>query len=147
TTGDGMLAYQAGADYRWGVEARAEHNESQAPEKALREPPMGNTLFFRARDTGSPVPFERPAWTAEFATEQDLKGRPHTRIDAGYWWIEVGSPMHQIKQNEEIKHEALRQLVGVWDHIKNRCAHKDKAANYGLDFVSFWPYKREARRI
>jgi hypothetical protein len=147
TTGDGMLGFKAGADYRWGVEARSEHNESQAPEKAMAEPPMGNTLFFRARDTGSPVPFARPAWAADFPTEADLKGRSHTRIDAGYWWIEVGRPMHQIRQNEEIKHEALRQLMGVWDHIKNRCANKAKAANYGLDFVSFWPYKREARRL
>jgi hypothetical protein len=55
--------------------------------------------------------------------------------------------MHQIRDNEEIKHEALRQLLGVWDHIKNRCERKEQARNYGLDFVSFWPYKREARRI
>jgi hypothetical protein len=94
-----------------------------------------------------PVPFEAPEWAPRFPAEADLLGRNHSRIDGGYWWIEVGLPHHQIHGNEEIKHEALRQLLGVWDHIKNRCEHRDKARNYGLDFVSFWPYKCEARRI
>jgi hypothetical protein len=93
------------------------------------------------------VEYRRPDWAAEFPAEADLTGRNHTHIDGGYWWIEVGLPMHQIHDNEQIRHEALRQLLGVWDHIKNRCERKDRARNYGLDFVSFWTYKREARRL
>jgi hypothetical protein len=146
-TGDGVVGHRAGAEYRWGMEARAEFNESEAPEQASSQPQMGSTLFFRARDAGVPVPYQPPSWAATFATEDDLRGRNHRHIEGGYWWIEVGLPMHQIRDNEEIKHEALRQLLGVWDHIKNRCERKEQARNYGLDFVSFWPYKREARRI
>lgn len=146
-TGDGVIAHRAGADYRWGMEARSEFNEPEAPEQASAQPQMGNTLFFRARDAGVPVPFDPPSWIARFPAEEDLLGRSHSSFDRGYWWIEVGLPMHQIRDNEEIKHEALRQLLGVWDHIKNRCSSREKARNYGLDFVSFWPYKREARRI
>ncbi|MBI4910634.1 MAG: FAD-dependent oxidoreductase [Acidobacteria bacterium] len=146
-TGDGAIAHRAGAEFRWGMEARAEFHESQAPEAAAAQPQMGSTLFFRARDAGVPVPFDAPSWVPRFPAEADLLGRNHTQIEGGYWWIEVGLPHHQIRDNEEIKHEALRQLLGVWDHIKNRCERKDKARNYGLDFVSFWPYKREARRI
>jgi len=146
-TGDGAIGYRAGAEFRWGMEARGEFNESEAPERASNQPQMGSTLFFRARDAGVPVPYEPPSWAATFETEDDLRGRNHQRIDAGYWWIEVGLPMHQIRDNEQIRHEALRQLLGVWDHIKNRCASKEQARNYGLEFVSFWPYKREARRL
>lgn len=146
-TGDGVLGYRAGAEYRWGMEARDELDEPRAPEKASDRPIMGSTLFFRARDAGVPVPFKRPSFATEFPTEADLTGRGHSRVEHGYWWIEVGLPMHQIHGNEEIKHEALRQLLGVWDHIKNKCTRKEKAANYGLEFVGFWPYKREARRI
>ncbi len=146
-TGDGMLGYRAGADFRWGMEAQSEHNESEAPAQGSPRPIMGSTLFFRARDAGRPVPFKRPVWADSFPAEEDLKGRSHTRFETGYWWLEVGLPMHQIRDNEKIKHELLRQLAGVWDHLKNHCVHKDKAANYGLDFVSFWPYKREARRL
>lgn len=146
-TGDGVLGYRAGAEFRWGMESRAEFGESQAPEQAADQPQMGSTLFFRARDTGSPVPFQAPSWAAKFPTEEDLLGRNHSQIEGGYWWIEVGLPMHQIRDNEQIRHEALRQLLGVWDHIKNHCSRKEAASNYGLDFVSFWPYKREARRL
>jgi len=147
STGDGVLGARAGADFRWGMEAKSEHNEPAAADAASSQPQMGNTLFFRARDTGRPVPYTPPSWAAKFNTEQDLAARNHTQIEGGYWWIEVGLPMHQIHDNEKIRHEALRQLLGVWDHIKNRCQNSAKTRNYGLDFVSFWPYKREARRI
>jgi hypothetical protein len=148
-TGDGVLAYRSGAEFRWGIEARSEYQEALAPEKAGNGL-MGNTLFFRARDTGRPVPFQRPEWAAEFATEQDLAGRGHGFFEGGYWWIEVGFPLHPIRDNEAIRDEALRQLLGVWDHIKNRCTDdrvRARAENYALEFVGFWPYKRESRRI
>ncbi len=143
-TGDGVLAHRAKADYRWGRESRAEYGEPQAPETA-DDNVMGNTLFFRAVDTGRPAPFKLPDWAASFPREEDLTSRNHSYIDGGYWWIEVGAPYHPIKDNEAIRHEALRQLLGVWDHIKNRGDHG--AENYGLEFVGFWPYKRECRRI
>lgn len=143
-TGDGVLGYRAGADFRWGREGQREYGESLAPEKP-DEKVMGNTLFFRAVDTGAPVPFTRPAWAMEFPTEKDLFARNHKDLEAGYWWIEIGAPYHPIADNEQIRHEALRALLGVWDHIKNRGDHG--AENYALEFVGFWPYKRESRRI
>ena len=148
-TGDGVLAFRSGAKFRWGVETRADYQEALAPEEPT-DGFMGNTLFFRARDAGRPVPFQRPEWAAEFATERDLTGRGHGFFEGGYWWIEVGYPLHPIRDNEAIRDETLRQLLGVWDHIKNRCSDdsvRTRAKNYALDFVGFWPYKRESRRI
>jgi hypothetical protein len=144
TTGDGVLAFKAGAAFRWGREARGEYHEPLAPEQA-DDNVMGSTLFFRALDTGSPVPFKRPEWAAEFPSEDAFVGRNHDYIEGGYWWIEVGTPYHPIQDNSAIIHEGLRQLLGVWDHIKNKGDHG--ADNYGLEFVGFWPYKRECRRI
>jgi hypothetical protein len=143
-TGDGVLGYRAGADFRWGREAKNEYNESLAPDQA-DEKVMGNTLFFRAYDTGHPVPFKRPEWAVEFKDEKELSYRSHVNLEAGHWWIEIGAPYHPIHDNEQIRHECLRQLLGVWDHVKNKGDHG--AENYALDFVGFWPYKREARRI
>ncbi len=57
----------------------------------------------------------------------------------------MGAPHHPFHDNDRIRHEGLRQLLGVWDHIKNRGDHG--AENYGLEFVGFWPYKRESRRL
>ena len=148
-TGDGVLLYRSGADFRWGKEVRSEYNEALAPSQPSNAL-MGNTLFFRARDAGKPITFKKPDWAAEFATEADLTDRNHGFIEGGYWWIEVGYPLHPIKDNEAIRDEALRQLLGVWDHIKNRCTHDDirkRAENYALEFVGFWPYKRESRRM
>lgn len=143
-TGDGVLGYRAGADFRWGREAKSEYNESLAPDQA-DEKVMGNTLFFRAYNTGHPVPFKRPEWAVEFKDEKELSYRSHVNLEAGHWWIEIGAPYHPIHDNEQIRHECLRQLLGVWDHVKNKGNHG--AENYALDFVGFWPYKREARRI
>jgi hypothetical protein len=148
-TGDGVLGFRAGADFRWGREVRSEFHEVLAPADPTTGL-MGNTLFFRARDTGKPVTFTKPDWAAEFDTEADLTDRGHGHFECGYWWIEVGTPLHPIKDNEEIRDEALRQLLGVWDHIKNHCTVdgvREKAKNFALEFVGFWPYKRESRRI
>lgn len=148
-TGDGVLGYRAGADFHWGKEVRSAFGESMAPEEETTGL-MGNTLFYRARDAGRPVPFTKPEWAAEFPTEADLTDRDHGHFECGYWWIEVGAPLHPIRNNEEIRDVALSQLLGVWDHIKNHCTHGDireRAKNYALEFIGFWPYKRESRRI
>ena len=144
-TGDGVLAHRAGAECRWGREAHREYGEALAPAEPDDTQLMGSTLFFRAQDTGSPVPFKRPYWAEEFPTEDLFVGRSHSQIEGGYWWIEVGAPLHPIHDNNAIIHEGMRQLLGVWDHIKNKGEHG--AANYGLEFVGTWPYKRECRRI
>ena len=143
-SGDGYLGYRAGAEFRWGREARDEFNEPEAPLKA-DEKVMGNTLMFTAVDTGKPVPFKAPEWAVEFPSDDDLVARNHSHIEGGYWWTEVGAPYHPIRDNNEIVHEGLRQLLGVWDHIKNKQDHG--AENYGLEFIGFWPYKRECRRM
>ena len=154
-TGDGVLIYRSGARFRSGKEASSEYGEPLAPAQPSQAV-MGNSLYFRAYDTGHAVPFKRPDWAAEFPTEADLltssgvDDRYHSSIDGGYWWIEVGYPMDWIRDNEAIRDVLLRQLLGVWDHIKNRCTDKgvrERARNYALDFIGFWPYKRESRRL
>lgn len=57
------------------------------------------------------MPFKLPDWAVSFDTEADLTSRNHSYLEGGYWWIEVGAPWHPIKDNNEITHEALRQLL------------------------------------
>jgi len=148
-SGDGVVAYEAGAPYRIGPEAASEYGEMLAPEEASIET-MGNSLLFRARDMGRPVPFEAPEWAAKYPTEESLALRDHRFVEGGYWWIEVGWPYDTIHQNEEIKHELMRHVLGVWDHIKNHCTIpgiRATAANYALDWFGAYPGKRESRRF
>lgn len=153
-TGDGTLAYFAGADFMVGREAKETFGEPHAQDVADRFT-MGNTLMFTTMDMGHPVPFHKPDWAYTY-TEEDLKHRKHcdgeaiwrakAGIDSGYWWIELGGWKNDIIfDGEDIRDELLKVLYGVWDHIKNGGDHG--AANLVLDWVGYVPGKRESRRI
>ncbi len=143
-TGDGTLAAIAGAEYRYGREGKAVFQEKYAPEESDTVT-MGNTLLFKAVDTGSPVPFIKPQWANTYQ-EEDLAYRSHQEFSSGYWWIELGGDESQvIEDGEELRDELLKAVYGVWDHIKNSGHHE--AENYALDWVGFLPGKRESRRV
>ncbi len=144
-SGDGLFAARAGAPFRMGREGRAEFGESMAPEK----PDHGmlpSTIKFATRDVGHPVRFQPPEWAESFPSEEDLKHRSHDRFEHGFFWVEIGGWRHHtIEDNERIRHELLRHVLGIWDHIKNRGDHG--AANHVLDWVGSIPGKRESRRF
>ena len=77
-TGNGTLAFMAGAPFRVGSEGKDEFNEPHAPEKANNER-MGNTLLFKAVDRGVPVTFTPPANAYHF-TEEQLRFRKHADL-------------------------------------------------------------------
>ena len=114
---------------------------------------QGSSLLFRARDLGKPIPFTPPSWAAHYLTEESLYKRSHNYLVnpygvkeyAGYWWIEIGAPFNIIDQNEDIRDELLRHVLGVWDHIKNRGDHE--AENMAIEWIGFVPGKRESRRL
>ena len=145
-TGDGVVGVAAGVPFRIGQEARSEYGESMAPDEPW-DWTMGSSMFFRARDAGRPVEFVPPPWAERYPDETSLQHRGHGFIEGGYWWIEIGHPFDTIRDNEDIRDELLRHVLGVWDHIKNHCAQKQRAANYALDWVGMVPGKRESRRF
>ncbi len=142
-TGDGRMAAEAGADFREGREAKHEFNEPYANDKADNKS-LGMSLLFEAEDMGHPVPFVPPPWIRKF-TEEDLKNRYHKPYNYGFWWVEWGGCLDTVKDTPEIRHELLRIMLGVWDHIKNGGDHG--ADNYALTWLGFLPAKRESRRF
>lgn len=143
-TGDGMLADMSGAEYMSGREGKHVFGEQFAPDHSDTVT-MGNTLLFKAIDTGKPALFTKPFWANTYG-EEDLAFREHDEISSGYWWIELGGDHKDIiSDGEEIRDELLKAVYGVWDHIKNSGNHR--AENYVLDWVGFLPGKRESRRI
>lgn len=143
-SGDGAIAASAGAQFRIGREGKREFNESLAPDEPDNLT-QGSSILFHARDMGRPISFEPPSWTAEYPTEDSLLHRRHENIEAGYWWIEIGAPYNTVSDNETIRDELVKHLLGVWDHIKNHGDHG--AQNYALDWIGTVPGKRESRRI
>ncbi len=143
-TGDGVVACLAGVEYRMGREQKDEFNEKWAPPKPDMGI-MGSSLLFAVRDVGKPVPFRPPPWAKKYPADNiTLKKRFHDRLP-GHWWIEVGFPYNVISDNEKIRDELLRHVLGVWDHLKNQEDHGFN--NYALDWIGKVPGKRESRRI
>ncbi|HEV2528800.1 MAG TPA: FAD-dependent oxidoreductase [Thermomicrobiales bacterium] len=148
-TGDGFVALQAGAPFRIGREARAEFDESWAPDEA-DDIVLGSTIMFAARDVGRPVPFQPPAWAHSFPDEESLPFRYHEQFESGYWWLEWGGRLDTIRDNETIRRELHAAVFGVWDHIKNHCTVpgvREKAATWAMDWIGHIPGKRESRRF
>ena len=144
-SGDGVVAERAGAECRMGREGRGEFDESLAPEQP-DDYTMGSSLLFHAEDAGQPVPFTPPEGTPEYRNEEDLLHRTHEDVRGGYWWIEVGNPPYNtIGENDAIRHELTKQLMAVWNHIKNYGDHG--AENLSLDWIGSVPGKRESRRV
>ena len=148
-TGDGFVALQAGAPFRYGREARAEFNETWAPDEA-DDVVLGSTIMFATRDVGRPVPFIPPAWAHRFPDEESLPFRYHEQFESGYWWLEWGGRLNTITDNDAIRKELHAAVFGVWDHIKNHCTVpgvRDRAANWAMDWIGHTPGKRESRRF
>jgi FAD-dependent oxidoreductase family protein len=152
-SGDGVLAYRAGAQFMQGRESAHEFNESLAPDTA-DSLTMGNTVYMRARDLGCPIAFPTPPWVHVIESDDDLpnKGRscPHLASDllesaGGWWWIEYGGTVGTIEHGEEIRDELCRYTLGVWDHLKNCGDHG--ADNYVLESIGALPGKRDSRRF
>jgi len=147
-SGDAILAPLSGAAFRMGREARDEFGESIAPEKADSKT-MGMTCLFQSREYDRPQTFEPPAWARKFDRCEDLPygKNGHAWWRMGYWWIELGGEHDSIHDTERLRDELLKITLGVWDHIKNRCPHREQAANWALEWLQFLPAKRESRRF
>ncbi|MDF2927168.1 MAG: hypothetical protein K0R57_6082 [Paenibacillaceae bacterium] len=148
-TGDGIIADLAGCEWRMGSEGKDEFQEPHAPLQASKDT-MGNSIHFKAKDVGYPVPFELPDWAVHYddAAFFYKQGRPPYDIRGGYWWLEIGIPWDTIHDAEDIRHELTRHTLGVWDWIKNKDPEtRELAANYAIDWIGQVPGKRESRRI
>lgn len=150
-TGDGTVGFLAGADFRYGREARDEFGEPLAPLVA-DDVTMGATITMRARDIGRATPYLAPPWIERYTTKESI-GFKRTLyhltkpVYGGYWWLEVCNPFHQIDDNAAVREELHRHVLGVWNFIKNHSDQKERASTYVLDWMGMVPGKRESRRL
>ncbi|WP_432510523.1 FAD-dependent oxidoreductase [Kineococcus sp. SYSU DK001] len=145
-TGDGLVGALAGAEHRIGREARSEHGEEWAPERADRQL-LGSSIFFSSHDTGVPEKFVPPSIAKDLRGSPVLTDRVVRTGDKGcnYWWIEWGGELDTVTDNERIRDELWSVVFGVWDHIKN--SGEFDADTLTLDWVGAVPGKREYRRF
>lgn len=145
-SGDGVLGYLAGADFRMGAEARSEYGELLAPNQATHDL-LGHSLYFYSRDTGKPVRYVAPSFALV-----DIAVIPRYRelrvSDSGcrLWWLEYGGTRDTVYETEEIKWELWSVVYGVWNYIKNSGKFPE-AETLTLEWVGTIPGKRESRRF
>ncbi len=150
-TGNGELAYQAGASFRMGREGRAEYGEQKAPISADAYT-MGNTFYFETRDCGHEVTYTPPAFAGkveemDFIRNIDKPGN-HRALSAkgAHWSFEYGGQRNVVYDSEEIDLELRRLVFGIWDYVKNSGRYPE-AKNYVLKRVYARSGARESRRF
>ena len=145
-TGDARLGLEAGAAFRTGREPRAEFDESLALEAGDTQS-QGSSILFTARQHDRPMPYVAPPWARRITADDLLfRGIPSGSYEYGYWWIELGGTRDVIRDNEELRFELLRVVLGTWDWIKNSGDRPD-SKNWALETVGMLPGKRESRRL
>lgn len=145
-TGDGLIGFLAGAEYKIGREAKHEYNEDWAPEIA-DDITLGSTLLFYTKDVGRPVKFVPPGFAKDITQTTIPLRRVIRSGDNGcsYWWIEWGGEHDIVHDNEQIRDELWAVIYGVWDYIKN--SGNFDADHMTLEWVGSVPGKREYRRF
>eukprot|EP00039_Didymoeca_costata_P020965 m.342960 g.342960 ORF g.342960 m.342960 type:complete len:959 (-) comp22149_c0_seq1:157-3033(-) len=152
-TGDGRLGVEAGAEWIQGREGASKYNESLARMGFYRTPgdgpdheTEGTSLDYMAEDKNQPTEFRPPFWAAKFNKSQfQYRGVTGTR-PYGYWWNEISWPYNTITDGENVTNEALADILGIWDYLKNSGDHPE-SSHMGLTWFGNVPCKREGRRF
>ncbi len=145
-SGDGVLAFRAGAAFRMGAETRGEFGEQWTPTPEYGYL-LGHSMYFYSRDAGRPVRYVAPSFALK-----DIRKLPKWQQltpqlnGCRLWWLEWGGRLDTVHETEDIKWELWRAVYGVWDYLKNSGKFPE-AANLTLEWVSMIPGKRESRRF
>jgi hypothetical protein len=173
-SGNASLGLLAGAETRFGREARSDFDESLAPETA-DEMHHGNTVLFRTRMASGPESFPAVPWAREVAGDfADLGGqlerpgrdnRPGPRVGpkkarmavnpdgtfdnamsfpASHFW-EYGQFLDPYAEGEHIRDHLLCAIYGTFANVKQQAP--EKYANLVLDWVGHVPAGGEYRRL
>lgn len=146
-SGDGIMAFLAGASFRMGAEQATEFEEGFAPNVEDYGELLGHSIYFYTKDVGRPVRYVAPSYA--FKGAGDLPRIRNFQLkDDGcrLWWVEYGGRLDTVHQSEDIKWELWRVIYGIWDHVKNSGKFPE-AESLTLEWVGTIPGKRESRRF
>ena len=139
-TGDGDVAYLAGARYMIGREGKEFAGERLAPDTPDKKM-MGTTIYWRAFPRTSRLDFpslKDMPWAAQCDSSYFIDTH-HSR-----WWWETGLEIDNALEPELVRDNYLRAVFGNWSYLKE---HVEKYRDYRLDYLNYIAAKRESRRI
>ncbi|MFR9578771.1 MAG: FAD-dependent oxidoreductase [Rikenellaceae bacterium] len=144
SSGDGMMAASAGAEFRYGREGKAEFGEKYAPD----EPDgwvMGDSIQLSTKDMGRPIKFTPPTFAIKYDPSK-MNKRNITQLNCGFWWVELSDQLDITLATNENRHKLLAYLYGAWDYVKNSGKFPE-AENLAIDWVGSVIGRRESRRF
>lgn len=145
-SGDGVVAFRAGASYRFGAEEKEEFGECFSPSESYGEL-LGHTIYLYPKMTDHPVKFVAPSFALKDMTRiPKYEQITPSQKGCNYWWFEYGGMQDTVHDTEQIKFELWKVVYGVWDYIKNS-GRFPEAENMTLEWVGTIPGKRESRRF
>ncbi len=146
-SGDGIVAFLAGASFRMGAEPAHEFDEGFAPDVEDYGELLGHSIYFYTKDVGQLVNFVAPSFALQNAGELPRIRNYQLQNDGcRLWWVEYGGRIDTIHQSEEIKWELWKVVYGIWHYVKNS-GEFPEAENLTLEWVGTIPGKRESRRF
>lgn len=146
-SGDGIVAFIAGASFRMGAEQKDDFDEGFAPNIEDYGNLLGHSMYFYTKELGHEISYTAPSFAIK-----NVEGLPRIKNyqlgDHGckLWWVEYGGRLDTILDSETIKFELWKIIYGIWDYIKNSGKYPE-AANLTLEWVGTIPGKRESRRF
>ncbi len=139
-SGDGALGHLAGADYRYGREARKETKETLAP-KIADNLTMGTSVMWYSVKRKGEFGFPETPWAVQFNENNCQK------VIRGDWNWELGLGRDQLSESEFIRDYGFRIIYGNWSFLKNSASFREDYKGRKLEWVSYIGGKRESRRL
>ena len=133
-TGDAWLGYWAGAEYRMGREAKAQHNESYAPDTADNWT-LGTSLMWRTKTGAASAAPPALAWATAVSGSHAATG--------GNWNWETGFGLDTIWDAEAIRDHMFRAIYGAFWNAKQNSANNNRS----FEWIPYVAGKRESRRL
>ena len=150
-TGNGTLAYEAGAEFRQGREGKDEFGEFWAPDKA-DDYTMGHSIYFETADAGHPVEFKAPDYAHDITNMEFMKdiNKPENfrglSCHGPHWAYEFGGQMDILQDHDDVELELRKLIYGIWDYVKNSGKNPQARTRY-LKRVFAKAGSRESRRF
>lgn len=154
-SGDGIVGFKSGAEFKMGREAKSEYGESLAPDEADMGC-MGSCILFNVAKADREIPFKKPAFAYDYQKDDILKyaNRPETGRElptsfdgmTGLWWLSYAADGDTVKKSYDIDTELKKLVYGYWDYVKNS-GKFENTENYYLRWIAPFASKRESRRF
>lgn len=144
-SGDGNISADAGAEFRYGREAKETYNERSAPEKA-DDITLGTSLVAYVRKNKNSIPYVAPDGTPPYHPGYEHTDMPPNDDPAFIFPTETGGEggVDTVEDEHEIYNTLLDQLYSWFEHKRNL---RPDGENWELLWVSPRTGKRESRRF